>query len=417
MDRVGSYVVVGRARDCDVLVDDATVSARHARMRWDGDKISLEDLGSANGTFVDGRQVSRARIRPGDEVVLGHVALPWSDDSLRAFLRGGPRRTTVRSQTLRGRPVWGRRFVCGACHARGLLPRGFTEGELVCSACGAHLVLGDDRAPRHWGAAFLGTGALVATLLTAVAISVAPARAETAWNRLGRALGLTHADPPTAASSPEEASIRTRIAPRVAASIDPVHPRTRNLAVQIAASTDGPFHVEQAARVWAHVRANWRYVSDPRGGEYFARASETIENGMAGDCDDFATVIISMIQAIGGQARMVMVDGDDGGHAYAEVCIDAPAREVAERLARFYGSDAAPAVATIEDIHFRSDSECPVWLNLDWNARVPGGPYGRERWAVGIHPDGATETLAAAQGPEPPATTIPRLVHTGAAPE
>ena len=81
------------------------------------------------------------------------------------------------------------------------------------------------------------------------------------------------------------------------------------------------------------------------------------------------------------------------------------------------GQGVAPAAATIEDIHFRSDSECPVWLNLDWNARVPGGPYGRERWAVGIHPDGATETLAAAQGEEPPATTIPRLVQTGAAPE
>src|SRR5690349_10193933 len=110
MDRVGSYVVVGRARDCDVVLDDATVSARHARLRWDGEKISLEDLGSANGTFVDGRQIARARIRPGDEVTLGQVSLSWSDDSMRTFLRSGPRRTTVRSHTMRGRPVWGRRF-------------------------------------------------------------------------------------------------------------------------------------------------------------------------------------------------------------------------------------------------------------------------------------------------------------------
>lgn len=408
MDRGGAYVVVGRSRDCDLVLEHETVSGRHARLSWDGDRLTLEDLGSSNGTFVDGRQVARAKIRPGDEIVLGHVALPWSEEPMRAFLRRGPRRTTVRSRTLLGRPIGGRRFACGACHARGLLPRGFTRGELVCGACQARLELGDGGAPRRWGLALLGAGALAAGMLSAIAITIAPARAETAWHRIGRALGLRAESPPIAASSAEEASIRSRIAPRVAASIDPTHPRTRNLAVRIASSNDGPFHVEQAARIWAHVRQSWRYVSDPRGGEYFAHASETIENGMAGDCDDFATVIIAMIQSIGGQARMVMVDGDEGGHAYAEVCIDAPAREVAQRLARFYGSGQVPAAA-IEDIHFRSDDACPVWLNLDWNARVPGGPYGHERWAVGIHPDGHTETLAAAVS-DAPLANVPRLV-------
>lgn len=418
MDRASSYVVVGRAPDCDVVIDDASVSARHACLRWDGDRIAIEDLGSANGTFVDGRMVVRAQVRPGDEVVLGRAPLAWSEEHMRAFLRAGPHRTTVRSDTLRGRPIWGRRFVCGACHTRGLLPAGFDRGELTCSSCGAHLVLGDDLGgrKRRVVAGLMSGGALLAGAVVVLALAISPARAHQAWERIGRALGLATEPPPTAASSPEEASIRARIAPRIAAAIDPNDARTRNLAVRIAADDDGPFRVEQVARLWSHVRQSWHYVSDPRGGEYFARASETIENGMAGDCDDFATVIIAMVESIGGQGRMVMVDGDDGGHAYAEVCIDAPPADVAQRLAAFYRSDGAPTLVEVGDIHYRADPGCPVWLNLDWNARVPGGSYGRERWAVAIDPDGSTETLAPALGDVPVAVT-PRLLPASAAPD
>jgi hypothetical protein len=418
MERVGlrTYVVVGRSSDCDVVLDDVAVSSRHARLRWDGDRIAIEDLGSANGTFVDGRMIHDATIRPGDEVVLGSVPLPWSDARMRSFLRSSPRRSTLRSLTLRGRAMWGRRFVCGACHTRGLLPPGFTSGELLCSACGAHLVLGAARARGPWAPAFLGAGAVIAGVLTAVAVMLAPARAHTAWVRIERAFGFAGQPNEPAASSPEEASIRSRIASRVAGAIDPGDAITRNLAVRLAASADGPFHVEQVARLWTHVRQNWHYVSDPRGGKYFARASETIENGMAGDCDDFATVLIAMIHAIGGQARMVMVDGDDGGHAYAEVCIGGDPHDVAESLAAFYRAGAVSEVPALRDIHFRSDAECPMWLNLDWNARVPGGPYGNERWAVAIHPDARTETLAAAHGERAPVVTPPRLVQASTPP-
>jgi hypothetical protein len=397
-----------------VVVDDTTVSARHLRLAWDGDRISLEDLGSANGTYVDGLLSSTARIRPGDEVVLGRASLPWSHATMRAFLLAGPRRTTLRHSLPRARAGSPRRFVCGACRARGLLPEGFERGELVCVACGAQLVLGAERGGwRRWGAALVGMFALFAAATTAIAVAIAPVRAQTALGRLERAFGLRSGETPHTATSPEEASIRVRIAPRVASSIDPTSPVTRNLAVRIAATADGPFHVEQVARVWAHVRQQWHYVSDPRGGEYFARASETIENGMAGDCDDFATVVIAMLQSIGGRARMVMVDGDDGGHAYAEVCLETSGPDVASRLASLYRGQGSSHVE-VTDVHFRSDTECPVWLNLDWNARVPGGPYGRERWAVAIHPDGATETLVPARGVEPPSVR-PRLVRAGAA--
>ncbi|HJL47631.1 MAG TPA: transglutaminase-like domain-containing protein, partial [Polyangiaceae bacterium LLY-WYZ-15_(1-7)] len=202
----------------------------------------------------------------------------------------------------------------------------------------------------------------------------------------------------TAASSPQEASIRIHTLDRVVAAIDTSVPATRNAAVQIAAQDEGPFRVEQVARVWSHVRSEWRYVNDPRGDEYFATASESIENGYVGDCDDFAIVLVAMLQAIGGDARLVMMDGPQGGHAYAEVCLPEDSDTVRDRLSRHYrrNPDRNLGRQRVSAIHFRPGHECPVWLNLDWNAGVPGGAYEPEQWAVAIYPDGRTETLAPA---------------------
>ncbi|MBL9037226.1 MAG: FHA domain-containing protein [Archangium sp.] len=52
-----SELIIGRAPDCDVVVEDATVSKRHARIRWDGGHGVLRELGSTNGTFVEGRRI------------------------------------------------------------------------------------------------------------------------------------------------------------------------------------------------------------------------------------------------------------------------------------------------------------------------------------------------------------------------
>ncbi len=394
-----TYVILGRADDCDIVLDDPSVSSRHARLHWERDQIAVEDLGSANGTFVERRLITRALVRPGDELVLGRVPVVWSEPKLRAFLRAGPHRTTLRIDPVSAMPISGRRFVCGACRVHGLLPSDVECGQFTCGACGAALVLGNPPRVRKRNLArvvWVAGCSLLMFLGIASAMAFSNTPAHRFRGRIADAFGLVSHPQERAVSSREEASIRARIASRIAASIDPNHPRTRNLAVQLAADDDGPFHVEQVARVWAHVRRQWRYVSDPLGAEYFARASETIENGLAGDCDDFATVVIAMLQAIGGRGRMVMVEGDEGGHAYAEVCIHAPATDVASRLAAFY-RNSSPSFP-VGQIHYRSDATCPVWLNLDWNARIPGGEYSRERWAVAIDSNGTTETLTAASG-------------------
>ena len=64
-------IVVGRSRGCDVVLPQPTVSRQHVELRaLDGAWLAV-DLGSSNGTWLMGRRVGRARVTPGDELVLG----------------------------------------------------------------------------------------------------------------------------------------------------------------------------------------------------------------------------------------------------------------------------------------------------------------------------------------------------------
>ncbi len=391
-------IVIGRAEDCDLRLEDPTISGHHARLSWSAQRIVVEDLGSANGVFVGGRRVARAAVRPGDDVRLGDVQLVWSEPQLRPFLRGG-----ARGDTMLGVRRPGRAFTCGACGAGGVLPDGASGAQIRCGACGEQLTLESPARQSVLGWVAVGMllvvggavgaaawwawtrPALARRTLVAATSEIAPSEPE-----------LVDAGPPT--TSPEEASIRARSAPAIARAIDSSSPVTRNLAVRVAAASQGTFNLDQVAQLWTYVRGRWKYVNDPRGGEYFALASETITNEFAGDCDDFATVLVALVTAIGGDARVVMMDGPEGGHAYAEVCIEQPPAAVAAKLKRHYERtwDHYLGRQRVRNISFRTSSTCPVWLNLDWSAGVPGGPYVAERWAVSVHPNGATETLGAA---------------------
>jgi hypothetical protein len=64
-------LVLGRLSDCDVVLASDAVSRRHARLFFRDGNWVIRDLGSTNGTRVNGVRVGRCRLRPGDEVVLG----------------------------------------------------------------------------------------------------------------------------------------------------------------------------------------------------------------------------------------------------------------------------------------------------------------------------------------------------------
>lgn len=381
------YATIGRSPDCDVPLDHPTVSTHHARLCWAGGVLVVEDLASANGTFVDGQRVKTARVRPGADIRCGAASLPWSHDGLRALLRAG-----AGNRTLAMPRVGTGAYLCGACGHLGQLPAGAMPSKLTCEKCGAALRVRTAESSRAGGVAIF--------LLTLVVVLAAGVGAW--WTWLRPALTATApgafdvAEPTPAVTPPPPPAEPTPI--RLAKALTPMDPVTRNAAARLAARSQGPFHVEQVAEIWTAVRRDWRYVNDPQGRDYFASARETIENGYVGDCDDFAIVLTSMVTAVGGEARVVLMEGPRGGHAYAEACVHGDPGVVARALGRHYRAKwrgylqgAAPRT-----ISYRRTEACPIWLNLDWNAAVPGGPYEPETRATAIYEGGRAEELAPA---------------------
>ena len=71
----GESVVVGRAGPSDVVVPHPGLSRRHARFELQDEQVWLEDLGSTNGTRVNGERVERVQVGPGDEIRVGEVVV------------------------------------------------------------------------------------------------------------------------------------------------------------------------------------------------------------------------------------------------------------------------------------------------------------------------------------------------------
>ena len=70
---------LGRSRQCDVMVDDPNVSRTHAEIRPRGGSWVLSDLGSTNGSRLNGRRVAQPEVlKPGDEIELGTATLQFS---------------------------------------------------------------------------------------------------------------------------------------------------------------------------------------------------------------------------------------------------------------------------------------------------------------------------------------------------
>lgn len=72
-------MVLGSDEDCDITLPFAGVGHHHARVRTQGDRISIEDLGSRRGILVNGERVKNATLQPLDEIRLGSIALLLED--------------------------------------------------------------------------------------------------------------------------------------------------------------------------------------------------------------------------------------------------------------------------------------------------------------------------------------------------
>jgi hypothetical protein len=64
-------IVVGRSSDLDMVLVEEMVSRKHARIAYEDDAVVIEDLGSTNGTFVNGEKIKRVHLKEGDRVLIG----------------------------------------------------------------------------------------------------------------------------------------------------------------------------------------------------------------------------------------------------------------------------------------------------------------------------------------------------------
>ncbi|MBI5764121.1 MAG: FHA domain-containing protein [Planctomycetes bacterium] len=67
----GASAVIGRTPDADIQIPVADVSRKHCQIAVAGNKVSLKDLNSSNGTFVNSQKVSETTLRPGDRLTVG----------------------------------------------------------------------------------------------------------------------------------------------------------------------------------------------------------------------------------------------------------------------------------------------------------------------------------------------------------
>jgi hypothetical protein len=72
-----NVVVLGRLPECDITLVDPNVSRRHAEIQPRGDGFVLVDLGSTNGSRVNGVRITERELRDGDEVSFGNIRLTF----------------------------------------------------------------------------------------------------------------------------------------------------------------------------------------------------------------------------------------------------------------------------------------------------------------------------------------------------
>jgi len=73
----GRIISIGRAPGQDIQIDDSKVSRAHCRLHAEPDGLTIADLGSTNGTVVNGRRVIQTKLEPGDCIRLGLTVLEY----------------------------------------------------------------------------------------------------------------------------------------------------------------------------------------------------------------------------------------------------------------------------------------------------------------------------------------------------
>lgn len=160
--------------------------------------------------------------------------------------------------------------------------------------------------------------------------------------------------------------------------IDFENPKVRNFALMSVnkyfkdvKGYNDYFTIIQCFAVFKEINHNWNYVSDPKGQEYIASASESVRY-LSGDCDDHSILMAACIRSIGGTPRLIHTDG----HIYPEILIGN--KSDLETINFLIKKVLFPVESKGKLIHYHIDERGNVWLNLDYTAKYPGGPFMKE---------------------------------------
>ncbi len=124
----------------------------------------------------------------------------------------------------------------------------------------------------------------------------------------------------------------------------------------------------QCFAVFKEIQGNWNYVNDPKGREYIASASESLQH-FSGDCDDHAILMAATIRAIGGTPRLIHTQA----HIYPEMLIGS--KSDLETVIYLIKEVLFVEESKNHEIHYHIDERGQIWLNLDYTAKYPGGPF------------------------------------------
>ena len=175
----------------------------------------------------------------------------------------------------------------------------------------------------------------------------------------------------------------------IRSAMDIENPITRKFSLQLAASYPGKYNIDQVCKIFDYIYKNWKYVNDPRGMEYVSKASLTINNNLTGDCDDFAILLATTIESIGGKTRISYAVNKSGdGHAFTEVYFKEDPKLIYERINYHFQSifELLFGISRVKKIYYTPGDKNGIWLNLDWNSKYPGGQYFDYRSRVIYYP-------------------------------
>ena len=162
---------------------------------------------------------------------------------------------------------------------------------------------------------------------------------------------------------------------KIEAAVEYDNPKVRNYA--LLATTKHfrdvkGFHdyrqIIQCFAIFKEVQSKWNYVNDPKNREYIAKATESLEH-FSGDCDDHAILMAALIRAIGGTPRIIHTQA----HMYPEMLIGDESN--IENVIYLIQEVLFKNESKGKQIFYHIDERGQVWLNLDYTAKYPGGPF------------------------------------------